>query len=543
MRPLPAGLTTAQKSYFVTGAPASPIWKLVLSRAAQTTRGYRFRAYDIDHLEQEFSQTALILLDNSDGALTSLDFEQFKGVLSYGYFTGISRAIWQASTVYSVDDIRTPTATNGFQYRCTTAGTSDSSEPTFPTDLGVTVSEGGGSTVVWTMDGNTGDEYSATAPLYVVDNPLVSGIRGLIVGLTLEGVLNRMGRDRAEAPYTPDETNTLTVKGTIDAIADTTLDNSGPYGNYTAITTSFDSEDSLVDTFQPKDLFRIRKNDTRLDAIRTLLGFTGMKMRVEADGNLHFFDPTTTGTSYDYEYKLLVTGEHTFLNKEVRNRFVDPNKIVVQSHPSHIPQFTGNATSSTSNALYATTLTIEGRFISDAQCDAIAAAKIEQLELDAERGSGKFTMNCGAEVWDWNKITDSRQSDSVTGNVRNIRRRCRIGGQSNALYEMSFDFGKEARGPSAEALLSQIPQMIISNVGTQFDPAAFVTWEFWSQLRLELLEAFQANSFAHSVFGNQMLQLSDAIDFIKQVELADTDEVTHRTARVTDLFIAPVEEA
>ena len=513
----------------------------MLTRAGQTPRGYQFRAYDIDHLEQEFSQTALVLLDNSDGALTSLDFEQFKGVLSYGYDTAVSRSAWQASNAYSVDDIVIPTTVNGFQYRCTTAGTSHSSEPTFPTDLGVTVTETGG--VVWEMDGNTGDEYSATAPLFVTDNPLVSGIRGLVTGLTLEGVLNRMGRDRSEAIYTPDETNTLTVKGTIDAIADTTLDNSAPYGNYTAITTSWDSEDSLVDTFQPKDLFRIRKNDTRLDAIRTLLGFTGMKMRVEADGQLHFFDPTTTGTGYDYEYKLLVDGEHTFLNKEVRNRFVDPNKMVVQSHPSHIPQFTGSATSSTSNALYATTLTIEGRFISNAQCDAIAAAKIEQLELDAERGSGKFTMNCGAEVWDWNKITDSRQSDSVTGNVRNIRRRCRIGGQSNALYEMSFDFGKEARGPSAEALLSQIPQMITTNVGTQFDPTAFVTWEFWNQLRLELLDAFRANSFAHFVFDNQILQLSDAIDFIKQVELADTDDVVHRKATVTDQFILPTEEA
>lgn len=57
--------------------------------------------------------------------------------------------IWKLSTVYAVGDIVHPTVNNGYYYKCTTAGTSHSSEPTWLTVVGGTTSEGGG-TVVWT---------------------------------------------------------------------------------------------------------------------------------------------------------------------------------------------------------------------------------------------------------------------------------------------------------------------------------------------------------------------------------------------------------
>jgi len=53
---------------------------------------------------------------------------------------------WQASTSYSVNDTIVPAGSdNGHWYVCTTEGTTDSSEPTWPTD-GTSVSDG---TVVW----------------------------------------------------------------------------------------------------------------------------------------------------------------------------------------------------------------------------------------------------------------------------------------------------------------------------------------------------------------------------------------------------------
>ncbi len=58
---------------------------------------------------------------------------------------------WVASTAYSVGNMIEPVTPNTYVYRCTTAGTSDSSEPTFPTGaIGDTVAD---NTVVWTMVG------------------------------------------------------------------------------------------------------------------------------------------------------------------------------------------------------------------------------------------------------------------------------------------------------------------------------------------------------------------------------------------------------
>jgi hypothetical protein len=58
--------------------------------------------------------------------------------------------LWQASTAYSVGDVVQPTTPNGRRYRCSTPGTSNASEPTFPTvGIGSTVVDG---TCVWTYE-------------------------------------------------------------------------------------------------------------------------------------------------------------------------------------------------------------------------------------------------------------------------------------------------------------------------------------------------------------------------------------------------------
>lgn len=58
---------------------------------------------------------------------------------------------WEASTAYTVGNMIEPVTPNTYVYRCTTAGTSDSSEPTFPTGgIGSTVADG---TAVWTLVG------------------------------------------------------------------------------------------------------------------------------------------------------------------------------------------------------------------------------------------------------------------------------------------------------------------------------------------------------------------------------------------------------
>jgi len=64
------------------------------------------------------------------------------------YLSGESA--WVAETAYSLNDLVRPTTHNGYWYKCTTAGTSDTAEPTWPTTLGNTVADG---TAVWTCQG------------------------------------------------------------------------------------------------------------------------------------------------------------------------------------------------------------------------------------------------------------------------------------------------------------------------------------------------------------------------------------------------------
>lgn len=59
-----------------------------------------------------------------------------------------SRGYWAASTSYSLGDTVLPATPNGHVYKCTTAGTSGSSAPSWGTTAGGTTSDGG--TLVWT---------------------------------------------------------------------------------------------------------------------------------------------------------------------------------------------------------------------------------------------------------------------------------------------------------------------------------------------------------------------------------------------------------
>jgi hypothetical protein len=69
---------------------------------------------------------------------------------------GAEAVAWEASTAYALDAYIIPITPNGHYYKCTTAGTSDFSEPTWTTD-GSTVTDG---SAVWTDMGII--EYSAT---------------------------------------------------------------------------------------------------------------------------------------------------------------------------------------------------------------------------------------------------------------------------------------------------------------------------------------------------------------------------------------------
>jgi len=77
-------------------------------------------------------------------------------------------AAWEASTSYSVGDIvRASTLqATGLVFRCTTAGTSASSEPTWATTIGTTVTD---NTAVWTAIASAYEELAQIAPSAIVE--------------------------------------------------------------------------------------------------------------------------------------------------------------------------------------------------------------------------------------------------------------------------------------------------------------------------------------------------------------------------------------
>jgi len=66
---------------------------------------------------------------------------------------------WKASTSYSLNTVVIPTNVNGRCYKCTTDGTSSTSEPTWPLTTSGTVTDG---TAVWTENGRVHDANSLT---------------------------------------------------------------------------------------------------------------------------------------------------------------------------------------------------------------------------------------------------------------------------------------------------------------------------------------------------------------------------------------------
>ena len=75
---------------------------------------------------------------------------------------------WAASTAFSVGDVRRATTSqnSGLVFECTTAGTSGSSEPTWPTDIGSTLTD---NTVVWTAISSIYADLSTLAPDAIIE--------------------------------------------------------------------------------------------------------------------------------------------------------------------------------------------------------------------------------------------------------------------------------------------------------------------------------------------------------------------------------------
>ncbi len=283
---------------------------------------------------------------------------------------------------------------------------------------------------------SAGEEYDASAPLWVISQQFNSSPGKLDCTLSLIGIPNLLAEDRASALYQPDETDTKTVKTLIGEILGATL---APFSHCKAYEVVWDSEDALIDVYMPKDSLRIYVGNSRLGIVRKLLDDTKCMMLAKADGKIHILQPVISGSVYDYEYSL-ETG-HTFFSKATRNRLVIPGCIIVQSQPDDDPQYSGEAKDPSYDSLpdELKQPQYEQMYLAnDAQAVEIAEAILSKYQLWAEAGSADVPMNVGAEVFDYVRVVDARQGDERTGNIGSLTRHYNA---EKREWRMTFSFG------------------------------------------------------------------------------------------------------
>lgn len=300
--------------------------------------------------------------------------------------------------------------------------------------------------------GEAGAEYSACAPLYVI-NQRENSLPGVVTcALELIGIPNLLAEDHASESYLPEDDDSKTVKDIIDDMFDGTMT---AFDHCATYTVTWDSEDSLIDSFQPKDSFRIYTNGTRLAALRRLLDYTKCCARFEDDGEIHIFQPTISGGGYDYEYSL-VSG-HTFFSKAYRSALVMPNYVVVKSQPDDDPSYTGYSEDTDSSDLIEMRYYKQLRLASNDQAGDIAEAILSKFQLWAKLGAADVPINVGAEVLDYVKVTDERATNNRIGNIGSITRKYTAGkGRTKTTWNMTFSFGDWIAYDQARSLLRDI---------------------------------------------------------------------------------------
>lgn len=114
--------------------------------------------------------------------------------------------LWAATTAYTLGNLIQPPTPNGWVYKCTTAGTSSGTAPTWPLSVGSTVTDG---TVTWT---NYMPYHPATEIQVSLTSPATGATPGAAINL---GTSLTSGSANAKTVY-------IAITNSVASICDTT---------------------------------------------------------------------------------------------------------------------------------------------------------------------------------------------------------------------------------------------------------------------------------------------------------------------------------
>jgi len=430
MRQLEPALLRAQKDDTFDPRP-----KIVLTKGADVVTFTHEEAIVPEHLEEPFRVNAKVVIDNSEHELSNKNFKGYRVGISYGYLT------------------------------------------------------------------RDGLKYSLTSPLTVVSQEIFSGEEDYCE-LRMIGIPDMLSLDRASEGYYP-RLNTETglyepagsgdknVKTLITEILEATFP---CYTHCRPYEIVWGNVDGLMNSYKPRAGFRIYINGRRLAALKRLLNFTKCVMLFLPDGKIKIFQPTTSGTDYEYEYSA-ETG-HLFFAQTYQETVVIPNYIIVKSRDEDPETYSGFAKDQDSIDALANAPTgdtgerrwyVQTTLDSNAQATQIAEAVLSNFKLGAKLGAADVPMNCGAELFDYVKVTDEEDGTERVGNIGSIRRKFN---PDKDLYNMEFNFGGWwTVGNLAAALeLSEDFGSIVTEYKEEFYNYLYV-----EMLDVEFLSAISAN--------------------------------------------------
>ncbi len=119
-----------------------------------------FVANKVPHPSAPSAAVSLIHFADTFNGVLYVVAQYDNGQILHHYLDDVSLlTAWAATTALAAGAVRRPTVSNGYRYEVTTAGTTDGSEPSWPTTPGATVSDG---SVTWTCRGS--EIFDANCP-------------------------------------------------------------------------------------------------------------------------------------------------------------------------------------------------------------------------------------------------------------------------------------------------------------------------------------------------------------------------------------------